>query len=392
LAVGVIAAAVLLLAGGLWVFFSLRGRGAIEAKAGLTPDGNERLELSCPNCKDGERVQIGKASATFRSGLAELPVPSELKVGDNRFELVLTAPGSTRENRVAITVPLEYRVRGDVSTLTRAVPALSVKIEAVPGSSVLVEGQPVLLPASGQALHTIDVSRELTGQEPSVRKLERRIPYVITPPGRPAASGEVDIQLGIAPLSVEAPGDGIVIDTPTFVLSGRTAKGGGLSIGEKPIPVDADGRFVQTLSVSALGETTVTIRATVKDLAPRLFTFRVRRVASLADEARAARASATSSYDAIASAVEQKRGWKVALDGSVIEVGGSEHSTLFLLDVKSGCTKPPCTVKVVHGAHSTLKLGDRVSVFGLLRGAVEGPRAGSQVPEVAADFVVKGQR
>jgi hypothetical protein len=392
LALGVIVAAVLLLAGGLWVFFSLRGHGPIEAKAGLAPDGHERLELVCTNCKDGERVQIGQAASTFRGGLAQLQVPTELKVGDNRFELALTAPGSTRENRVAITVPLEYRVRGDVSSLSQAAPSLSVHVEAVPGSSVVVDGHPLSLAANGQAQHLIDVSREVTGLESSVRKLERRIPYVITPPGRPARSGEVSIQLGIPPLSVEAPGNGIVIETPTFVLAGRTAKGGALSIGERPIPVDADGRFVQTLSVSALGETNVTLRATLPDFAPRLFTFRVRRVASLADEGRTARASATASYEAIASGIDQKRGWKVALDGSVIELGGSEHSSLFLLDVKSGCKKPPCTVKVVHGAHLSLKPGDRVSVFGLVRGAVEGPRAGSQVPEIAADFVVKGQR
>ena len=118
----------------------------------------------------------------------------------------------------------------------------------------------------------------------------------------------------------------------------------------------------------------------------------MRRVANLADEGRAARANATASYDAIASAVDQKKGWKVALDGSVIEVGGSELSSLFLLDAKSGCKKAPCLVKVVYGARLNLALGERVSVFGVLRGAVAGPRAATQVPEVLADFVVKGHR
>jgi hypothetical protein len=53
LALGVITAAVLLLAGGLWVFFSLRGQGAIEAKAGLAPDAHERLELGARSVRDG---------------------------------------------------------------------------------------------------------------------------------------------------------------------------------------------------------------------------------------------------------------------------------------------------------------------------------------------------
>jgi hypothetical protein len=392
LALGVLFAAVLLLAGGLWVFFSLRTQGAIEAKVGLTPEGEERLELVCTNCKEGERVQIGRVSATFSAGLAKLKVPSALRVGDNRFELVLTPPDSTREHRVAVTVPLEFRVRGDVSTLSQAVPTLSVRVEAVPGSTIVVDGHGVPLGANGLAVHGIDVSQELSGLDPGVRKLERRVSYVITPPGRPARSGEVSVQLGIPPLTIEAPGSSIVIESTTFLLAGKTLKGGSLSIGDRPIAVDPDGRFVQNLSVSALGETTVALRATAPDFAPRLFSFRVRRVASLADEGRAARANATTSYEAIASAIEQKRGWKVALDGNVIELGGSEHSSLLLLDVKSGCKRPPCTVKVVHGARLNLALGDRVSVFGLLRGAVDGPRAGSKVPEVAADFVVKGQR
>lgn len=392
LAFGVLFAALVLLAGGLWVFFSLRGQGAIEAKLALSPDGKERLELSCPNCKEGERVRLGEVGATFLAGHTQLEVPSALKVGDNRFELVLSAPGSTRENRVAVTVPLEYRVRGDTSSLAQPVPTLTVRVEAIPGSTVVVDGHAVPLAANGQAVHTIDVSKELSGLESSVRKLERRVPYVITPPNRPAQKGEVTFQTGVAPLTIEAPGDSITIETPTFVLAGRTLKGGTVTVGERPITLEPDGHFIQNLSVSALGETSVSVRASAPDFAPRSFSFRVRRVANLADEGRAARASATASYDAIATALEQKRGWKVALDGSVIEVGGSELSSLFLLDVKSGCKTPPCLVKVVHGAHLTLALGERVSVFGVLRGAVAGPRSGTQVPEVLADFVVKGRR
>jgi hypothetical protein len=238
----------------------------------------------------------------------------------------------------------------------------------------------------------LDVSQELSGLEPSVRKLERRVPYRITPPGRAAQVGEVMFQMGITPLSLEAPGESITIDSATFVLAGRTMKGGGVSVGERAISVDADGRFVQNLSVSSVGETTVTLRASAPDYAPRRYTFRVRRVASLAEEGRAVRASASTSYAAIADDIERKRGWLVALDGSVIERGGSEHSSLVLVDVKSGCKKPPCTARVVHGARLDLSTGDRVSVFGRLRGAVDGPRAGIKVPEIVADFVVKEPR
>ena len=73
------------------------------------------------------------------------------------------------------------------------------------------------------------------------------------------------------------------------------------------------------------------------------------------------------------------------------ELGGDDYSTLLLLDTKSGCRAAPCLTKVIHGARLALKTGDHVSVFGKQRGAVDGPR-GSKLPEVFADFVLKGAR
>jgi hypothetical protein len=143
------------------------------------------------------------------------------------------------------------------------------------------------------------------------------------------------------------------------------------------------------MSVSALGETTVTLRASAKDYAPRLYRIRVRRVANLSDEARALRSTSTASYAAIASDIQNRKNWKVVLEGSISELGGSSHSTLFLLDAKSGCKKTPCLARVLYGRPPSFARGDRVSVFGRVTGEVEGPRTGSKIPEILAEFVVK---
>jgi len=383
--------AVAVLAMGAAFFFWSRGAGPIEAKLALDREGAELVELQCGRCADGQIARLGSASGTFHGGSTTLKVPGGLKVGDNSLELALESPGG-RSQRVTLNVPLEYRVKSSLEGLEHTPPELRLKIEAVPGSHVLVDGQALALAANGLAEFGLDVSKELTGAEPSVKRLERRIRYTITSPGGAQSSGEANFQLGIAPLTIDAPGESITIETTTFVLAGATGKGGQVSVGGRALQVDADGRFAQDMAVSSLGETMVTVRASAPNQAPRLYGFRVRRVESLAAEAKGLRGSATGSYATLSAEIEQKKGWPVALDGTVADLGNAAHSTVLLLDTKSGCPRGPCLTRVVHGAKLDLRVGSPASVFGRLRGAVEGPRSGTKIPEVFADFVLPGGR
>lgn len=382
--------ALVLLATAAAAFFLLKGPGPIEARATLDGEGREQLELRCGGCKDGDQIRLNQTVASFRGGKALLPVVGGLKIGETRFEFALLRSGARKESRVSLSVPLEYRVRADESGLNDAEPHLSVRVEAVPGTNVSVDGHPVPL-VGGKGSYDIAVTSELSGLDAGVKKLERRVPYRITPPGSSGESGEVAFQIGITPLSIQAPGESIVIEGSTFLLAGRTAKAANLSVSGRAIAVEPDGRFTQNLSISAVGESNVLVRASAPDQAPRLASFRVRRVMSLKDEARAVRASATQSYATVVADIERAKGSLVAFDGTVSDVGGDEVSTLFLLDTHSGCRAAPCLTRVLHGARLGLKAGDRVSVFGKVRGAVDGPR-GTKLPEVFADFVVKGSK
>jgi hypothetical protein len=118
---------------------------------------------------------------------------------------------------------------------------------------------------------------------------------------------------------------------------------------------------------------------------------KVRRVQSLAAEAASLRTRATTSYAALQAAPEGQRGLAVALDGSVVEARAEAFTTVVLLDVKSGCGAPPCLARVNVGEKLALKQGGVVSVFGSVTGAVDGPRAGTRIPAIAADFVLKGR-
>ena len=103
------------------------------------------------------------------------------------------------------------------------------------------------------------------------------------------------------------------------------------------------------------------------------------------------RPQATTSYAAIAAPSDAQRGILVLLDGVVVESRAENFATVFLMEVKDGCASAPCLLRVTFGSKGTFADGDPVRVFGTLSGAVEGPRAGTRIPSIAASFVAKGR-
>jgi hypothetical protein len=277
-------------------------------------------------------------------------------------------------------------VHGVLTSLTEDPPKVKVAVEAVPGASAIVDGHAVTIDASGKGEYGIDVARDLEGPADDIRPFERKLPYTVSLPGGGPRQGEVTIRFGIVPLRVEAPGEGIVIEGDTFMLSGRTLKDGRVTVAGRPITVDAEGRFAQLMNVSSVGETMVVVRAEAKDHAPRLVRVKVKRVASLKDEATTFRQSATSDYASIASG-DDKKGMAVALDGEVVESRLDGEVTRMLLDVKSGCSSAPCLAKIVFGGRFDARHGTGVSAYGYVARSVDGPRTGVRIPEIDARFL-----
>jgi hypothetical protein len=373
----------------VWLFY--RGHGSIEARATALADGKEQLELTCAACDDGTVARLDAANATFAGHHASLPLSRPLKVGENPITITLVAPRG-KQSFVDISVPIAFRVRGDTSGLDAPTPELRVLVSALAGSNVTVDGKPVALNAEGEGRYVLDVSAEVTGLDASVKALERRLPYIVTPPNGPSQTGAVSLQAGITPLVIDAPGPAVLLETSNFVLAGRTAKAGALTVSDRPITVDPTGRFAQMMNVSAPGETTIIIRATSKDTAPRLFPLRVKRVDSLVREAERVRQRATSNYAAIAEQAETKRGWAVALDGVSVDARTENYNTVVVMDVQGGCAHAPCLARVTYGAPFSLAQGDKFSAFGEVMGVVDGPRSGSKIPEIRADFLIKAAK
>jgi len=370
-------------------FYFLSSPFSVEAKVVLDANGDEQLQVVCSECPDGTTSEINGQMTKFAGGKALVTLADPLKVGNNSLSVSLLKPGDNQAETIDLTVPVEFRIKGDLSGLASEPPTARVTIQAIPGTTVILDGGALALDAGGTGQHVINVSRDLSGESVATTTFERKVPYTITPPNAPAEQGEVRMRASITPLTLDAPGPSIVIDSANFMLAGRTSKGGSVSVAGRAITVDPQGRFAQLMSVSSAGETTIVVRASSQDHAPRLVPVRIRRVESLAEETERLKAESRTPYATFATAGDKGKGQSVLFDALVVETRTDSHTTVLLLNVTSGCGGGNCLARVIYGARLALKKDQTVTVSGTIAGAVDGPRTGTKIPELRADLVVR---
>jgi len=370
------------------VYFMLRGHGSVTARASLDDKGSEQLDLTCTECPDGTKTWIDTGPATFRAGKATLKLQTPLKVGENPILLVLERPGRSREE-IALSLPIEFRVRSSTEELAQEVPKVSVLASVLAGTRLEVDGKVVPPDPNGVVRFDYEVAADVTGPDAAVTTLERVVPYKAVSASGASQEGKVQIRVGVTPLIVDAPGASIVLGTKEVVIAGRTAPGARLVIGAQTITLDPEGRFVSKQSL-APGDNSFTVRSTLKDLAPRLVKVSVRRSDNLEREAALARSMAQISYAEALRAGDGAIGRSLALEGQLFDVRHDGYTSVLLVDVNGGCKKVPCLSKVVYGVETSLEKGRKVKAYGKVVRFVDGPRTGERIPEVRADLVVAG--
>lgn len=369
-------------------FFMLRGHGSVTARASLDGKGNEQLQLTCSECPDGTKTWIDTAPATFQGGKATLQLQAPLKVGENPIVLVLERPGRSREE-IALSLPIEFRVRSSTEELAQDVPKVSVLASVLAGTKLEVDGKPVTPDPNGVVRFDYEVLNDVSGGEASVTTLERVVPYKATSANGTSQDGQVQIRIGVTPLIVDAPGASIVVGEKEVVIAGRTAPGAVLKVGAQTISLDPEGRFVSKQSLVA-GENSFTVRSTLKDLAPRLVKISVRYSDNLEREAALAKAMTQTSYVEVMRLGDGAVGRALGLEGQLFDVRHDGYTSVLLIDVKNGCKKVPCLSKVLYGITTPLEKGRSIKAFGKVVRFVDGPRTGERIPEVRADLVVAG--
>jgi RNase P/RNase MRP subunit p29 len=384
-----------LVVGGIVVALVWKGAPPMTAQARTTPEGNDALHLVCDvkNCPDGTVAALGAAKATFAAGQADLTLASPLHLGDNDFALQVTRPGMGRDETMKFVVPVAYRVRADVTTMSGPKPTITIRVEAKPGTDVKVDDKPVALDANGAGAYAIDESVATEGSADESKVVSLDLKYVVSPKGGAPESGTVSARVAVSPLRIDAPGTRATVEEDHVLFAGRGPKGATITVDGNPVTVAADGSFETTVALPAPGDHVVETRGGTTALMPRTVHVPVTRVGSLADAAKAfeQQTPAPIGYDAAMADIAGHTGQPIVVDGTVIDARGSGHRTLVLVDDKRGCKKGPCLARVILGRDMALVRGDLLRAYGAVARSFTTP-AGQTVPEIDSQFVVRTKR
>lgn len=389
IAVLAIVFALVLVVGGGAAFFVLRSGGPLTAQPQLDEAGKETLKIRCDSCPDETTISLGASSTKVTGGAAVLPLPAPLSIGDNDLEMQIDRPGSGRDEVVKVHVPVAYRVKADLSTLTASPPVITVRVEALADTEVSVDDKPVQLDASGKGSAAIDVSAEVEGPSDDQKSIDKKIPFSIKSKGRPQPeAGQLTVRAAITPLHIDAPGRELYTDHATAAISGQTKPTGTLTVDGQTVKLDAQGRFGVRVELRAEGDKTLTIVATAPPLAPRTVRAKVVRVASLDAQAKVLDQQSPLTFDAFATSASAKTGQLVVVDGDVIEARAAQGHTVMLVEDKKACPNgaDSCVVRVVHGDEVRASRGDGVRVYGHLDGTVSS--GGKTIPDIEGSLVL----
>lgn len=367
----------------------LRAGAPLSAQPQLDETGKESLRIRCESCPDGTVISLGASSSKVDGAATILPLPAPLSIGDNDLEMTIDRPPPGRDETVKVHVPVAYRVKADLSTLTVAPAAITVRVEALAGTEVTVDGKPVALDASGKGWHAIDVSSEVEGPSDDQKTIDKKVPFTIKAKGAAAPeNGQLVVRTGVAPLLLDAPGRELYTDRPTGNIAGQVKPGGTVLVDGQNVAVDAQGRFGVRVELPADGEKTLTIVANAPPLAPRTVRSKLVRVASLDAAAKTIDAKSPLTFDAYGSDPASKVGQLATVDGEIQEIRVGQGHTVMAVEDKKTCTasKGACVVRVVHGEEIKAARGDSVRAYGRIEGTAT--LNGQTIPDLEGALVL----
>jgi hypothetical protein len=374
---------------GVTALLIMRSGAPLSAQPQLDETGKESLKIRCESCPDGTVISLGASSAKVQAAATLLPLPAPLSIGDNDLQMSIDRPAPGRDETVKVRVPVAYRVKADLSTLTASPAAITVRVEALPGTDVTVDGKPITLDASGKGTHTVDVTNEVEGPSDDQKAIDKKLPFSVKAKGSAAPeTGELVVRTGITPLHMDAPGRELYTDRPTGNVSGQVRPGGTLSIDGQNVALDAQGRFGVRVELPADGEKLLTIVGSAPPLAPRAVRAKVTRVASLDAAAKTLETKAPLGFDAYGADPKSKAFQLVVIDGEIQEVRVAQGHTVMVIEEKKTCAAGPgaCIVRVVHGEEVKAARGDSVRAYGRIGGTAT--LNGKTIPDIEGALVI----
>ncbi len=386
LGVGVLLVGCVIAAGLYYRMTRMRVDVAAAVAASAT---GETLGVDVLRAPAGTRARFGTIEQPLAGTHVDFPLAADaLHVGDNAVAIDVLLPDGTVETHT-VTLTVEYRVRADLATLTATPPAITVVVDALPGSTIVLDAQPLPLDAAGHGVRAYPIAT-LTPDASGTLSLTAH--YTITPPApAAAATGTLSSRVPTTVLHVERPADTATTDQPSIVVGGITQAGATVTIEGVAATVSADGHFSATLPLAAVGVHELHVAATLAGRAPASALIHVERVADLGRAAAAFPVDRTLTYARLAAAPASFVGQHVAIEGRVYNVDLQDGHGVLQMLARECVGAPRCPLWVTHPAIRDIALESWVRVVGTVAGEQQFVSQSGEVrtvPRIDAVFVL----
>ena len=394
----IVAVAVLLLLTGGAIAVLLDPAEPLAVRLLHSADGAESLSFSCEDCPDNTRLTLGVQSVTVLDHQAEMTTSNPLQLGVNTLNIHLERPGVRKSHAVTVEVVVPYRISVDFAGIDEEL-QLPVTVQALPGTTIALDTFSFTVGSEPVELD-LDLTEALEGTARETgSRLSQEHPFTVTHAAHGTVQGVVNLDVPIAPLTLTAPGERIVVTGDRFRLAGVTSTEAMLSANGNPIPIDSNGSFNQLMGISRVGETLLKLVVKKPGHAPRRMNVAVKRVASLHAEAkrwsenRPTRIDDSQrNYQLLAAkndaAKEAPNEPRVTLRGRVQDTKTLSSHAVSVLDIPGSCESAPCLVRVRHSrpedaGHKKLTNSQWINVFGQVASSEE-----NSLPTVQAEFMI----
>jgi hypothetical protein len=380
-------AAFLLVMGVVYLRFTGHNRAAGVTAQIITNELGEALRFSVPDATAGSVIRFGGQEQPVASGTAMFPLASDsLRVGDNIVLADVVAPNGDSAS-VRIVLAVSYRLLVDTSALRDGRSSIDVKMSALPGTLIMLEGEMVTLNASGQATKTfpIDVTRAGKGGV-----IDHVIHYRVQAPQAEAVIDELHTRIPVALMQIDRPGTDLITDNESVEIIGAVGRDTSVSVDGKQVTVK-DGRFAYRLPLSKPGEFKPRITASAPGKAPLHLTLKVTRVRDLEQAAREFDVDKTLNYAKISPNPAAVRGRPVAIEGRVYAVDTRAGSSVIQMLARPCPSGQRCSLWVVDPQAGEVSVDRWVRVLGVVDGEQQFRSEKNEVvtvPKIVARYIL----
>jgi hypothetical protein len=265
-----------------------------------------------------------------------------------------------------------------------------VVVDALPGSEVMLDGEPLALDADGHG----EREYPLPEAQADASAYQKEVRYRVRLPEATPEEGVVRVRVPYAQMQLDRPGTEVLTEHDAIEIAGAVHSGASVTIDGQAVHV-REGRYVHRYPLPEPGAYTPRILTRQAGRAPHVLTIRIERVEDMAAVAASFHPDPGITYARIQQNPGIYRGQKIAVEGRVYNVsveGGRSDVQILVRDCPRG---QRCPLWVGYPAAAEVTVDDWVRVLGTVGGEQQFRSETNRViavPRVDAQFLLPLER